>query len=88
MYRGEDPKGKLSSVSDESVNNFVDIQVDKFLIENVHIPKIEDVDKNKSRLVKVLFKLSNVTIAGRKVEEKTIAEEEWRIGPQSHGDNL
>ncbi len=87
MYRGEDPKGKLSSLSEESVNNFVDIQVDKFLIENAHIPKIE-VDENKSRLVKVSFKLSNVSKGGRKVEQKTISEEEWRIGPQSQGINL
>ncbi len=87
MYRGEDPKGKLSPISQENVNNFVDVQIDKFLIENVHIPRIE-VDKNKSRPVKASFKLSSVSKGGRKVEEKIIAEEEWRVGMESQGLNL
>jgi hypothetical protein len=79
MVRGEDPTGKLSSVSDEEKTRLVDVQIDTFQMENVRIPSI---GWHKNIEIRLKMKLLNISSRSKIFEQKLLSED-WLIGPDS-----
>ena len=84
MFRGDDPSGKLSVVSEEEKTRLVDVQIDTFQIENVRVPRI---CWHKNVEIRLKLKLLNISSRTRKMEEKIISED-WSIGPDGQDFNL
>ena len=81
MYRGEDPRGKLSAVG--AGCDLVKVQIDAFEIESLTVPKILWRKDQPATIAVQLLTTSN----GRTVIQN-LFKAEWLIGPKSHNFQL